>query len=84
MGLEMSGHNTTDFDRKIVRIISPRLMSVIPQEEAAKNNEVRDRRVRQIWQICRSCRTLTISAPGNFRTSRISKVSVGQINFGDR
>ncbi|ULU06345.1 hypothetical protein L3Y34_018302 [Caenorhabditis briggsae] len=39
MSLGMTGYNTTDFDRKIVRIISPRIMSVIPQEEEAKNNE---------------------------------------------
>ncbi|CAP23802.2 Protein CBG02776 [Caenorhabditis briggsae] len=40
MSLGMTGYNTTDFDRKIVRIISPRIMSVIPQEEEAKNNEI--------------------------------------------
>ncbi|CAL2033143.1 unnamed protein product [Caenorhabditis brenneri] len=38
--LGMTGYNTTDFDRKVVRIISPRIMSVIPQEEEAKYNEI--------------------------------------------
>lgn len=40
LSLGMTGYNTTGFDRKIVRIISPRIMSVVPQEEEAKNNEI--------------------------------------------
>lgn len=41
LGLSMTGYNTTDFDRKVVRIFSPKLMSVVPESEEARKNEVR-------------------------------------------
>ncbi|CAB05642.2 MLt-TeN (mlt-10) related [Caenorhabditis elegans] len=40
LGLSMTGYNTTDFDRKVVRIFSPKLMSVVPESEEARKNEI--------------------------------------------
>ena len=40
LGLSMTGYNTTDFDRKVVRIFSPKMMSVIPTSDETKKDEV--------------------------------------------
>ncbi|EFP05118.1 hypothetical protein CRE_04036 [Caenorhabditis remanei] len=40
IGLGLSGHNTTDMDTKTIKLISPRFMSVLPEDEEARKNEV--------------------------------------------
>ncbi|ULT91736.1 hypothetical protein L3Y34_009415 [Caenorhabditis briggsae] len=40
LGLTMAGQNTTDFDRKVVRIFSPKMMSVVPANEDEKKDEI--------------------------------------------
>ncbi|CAI2352520.1 unnamed protein product [Caenorhabditis sp. 36 PRJEB53466] len=40
LGLTMTGYNTTDFDRKVVRIFSPKIMSVVPPSEEARKDEI--------------------------------------------
>uniref|UniRef100_A0A1I7UWS0 VWFA domain-containing protein n=1 Tax=Caenorhabditis tropicalis TaxID=1561998 RepID=A0A1I7UWS0_9PELO len=40
LGLTMTGQNTTDFDKKVVRIFSPKMMSVVPTSEEAKKDEI--------------------------------------------
>ncbi|KAF1754035.1 hypothetical protein GCK72_020593 [Caenorhabditis remanei] len=40
LGLSMTGYNTTDFDRKVVRIFSPKMMSVIPTSDETKKDEI--------------------------------------------
>ncbi|EGT34319.1 CBN-MLTN-1 protein [Caenorhabditis brenneri] len=40
LGLTMTGQNTTDFDRKVVRIFSPKMMSVVPTSDDAKKDEI--------------------------------------------
>ncbi|CAL2032240.1 unnamed protein product [Caenorhabditis brenneri] len=40
IGLGLAGHNTTDMDKKSLKLISPRFMSVLPEDEEDKKNEV--------------------------------------------
>uniref|UniRef100_A0A1I7UUI1 Uncharacterized protein n=1 Tax=Caenorhabditis tropicalis TaxID=1561998 RepID=A0A1I7UUI1_9PELO len=40
IGLGLSGHNTTDIDKKTIKLISPRFMSVLPDDEESKKDEV--------------------------------------------
>ncbi|CAI5441077.1 unnamed protein product [Caenorhabditis angaria] len=40
LGLAMGGKNTSDFDRKNVRMISPKFMSILPEDEEQKGNAI--------------------------------------------
>uniref|UniRef100_A0A8R1DRV7 Uncharacterized protein n=1 Tax=Caenorhabditis japonica TaxID=281687 RepID=A0A8R1DRV7_CAEJA len=39
IGLSLSGHNTSDFEKKTLKLISPRFMSVVPEDEEAQKEE---------------------------------------------
>ncbi|CAB03459.1 MLt-TeN (mlt-10) related [Caenorhabditis elegans] len=40
IGLGLTGHNTTDFDGKNLKVMSPRFMSILPEDKEGKGNEV--------------------------------------------
>ncbi|CAP37706.2 Protein CBG20752 [Caenorhabditis briggsae] len=40
IGLGLTGKNTTDMDGKTIKLFSPRFMSVLPEDQESKNNEV--------------------------------------------
>ncbi|KAI1696571.1 moulting cycle domain-containing protein [Ditylenchus destructor] len=40
LGYTIAGKNTTDFDDKTLRIVSPRFLSVVPEEDQSKNDTV--------------------------------------------
>ncbi|EGT48340.1 CBN-MLTN-7 protein [Caenorhabditis brenneri] len=40
IGLGLAGHNTTDMDKKTLKLISPRFMSVLPDKTEVKNKTV--------------------------------------------
>lgn len=40
LAMMMTGHNVTDFDEKSLRMISPRMMSLVPNDVKSSSNEV--------------------------------------------
>ncbi|KAI1702303.1 moulting cycle domain-containing protein [Ditylenchus destructor] len=40
LGYTIAGKNTTDFDDKTLKIVSPRFLSVVPEEDQSKNDTV--------------------------------------------
>uniref|UniRef100_A0A8R1IPU1 Uncharacterized protein n=2 Tax=Caenorhabditis japonica TaxID=281687 RepID=A0A8R1IPU1_CAEJA len=40
LGLSLGGHNTSEFAKKTVKLISPRFMSVLPEDEELKKDEL--------------------------------------------
>ncbi|CAI2329338.1 unnamed protein product [Caenorhabditis sp. 36 PRJEB53466] len=40
LGLSIAGHNTTDFEGKSIKLLSPRFMSVLPDDPDAKKKEI--------------------------------------------
>uniref|UniRef100_A0A8R1E619 Uncharacterized protein n=2 Tax=Caenorhabditis japonica TaxID=281687 RepID=A0A8R1E619_CAEJA len=40
LGLSLGGHNTSEFAKKTVKLISPRFMSVLPEDEEVKKDEL--------------------------------------------
>ncbi|PIC47250.1 hypothetical protein B9Z55_006666 [Caenorhabditis nigoni] len=40
IGLGLTGKNTSDMDGKTIKLFSPRFMSVLPEDQESKNNEV--------------------------------------------